>query len=182
MTVICAAYDGQRAAMAADSRLTANGYIDGAVKVWRSGIGLVGFAGNEAFKRPLLGDLPPLESDSVACFRDWCDVVAGRVEHYAKARGHGEVVSGVWQLDLAMLFACPSGIMAMPCDFGVFRVPRVFHAIGSGGPEERGSMWTVVNADGEVLDPAGLVRVGVMAACAMDASCGGDVQVLEVTR
>lgn len=79
-------------------------------------------------------------------------------------------------LDATFLIASEGGLFKVSSDLGVTEFKQ-HHAIGSGSEYALGAMHVLVDSE---ADDSDVVRGACEAAIAMDASCGGEVEVLRV--
>lgn len=167
MTVIAARVcASSHVEMAGDSRVNfGNEYVDGVKKVWACGSALVGFAGPTALSsvvESFHGLRVQATSDEID---EWCAALFDALR--TRAIAHGQVYrqhDGTDSLDASFLVATLHGLWSINTDGAVLRIPRNWHAIGSGGAAARGALHVGVSA-----------ALAVEAACALDSGCGGPV-------
>ena len=144
MTVVAAWWTEGGAFMASDSSFSYGGH--GAMKVVGPKIietpdALCGFAGARVLFEwwwwALATDHAGVAAASdlrraTAAFRAW-----------AKSEGHGQVIDGLWTLDLVAVFALRAGLWAITPDGAVMPIAEPYHAIGSGRDQAMGALYTL---------------------------------------
>lgn len=169
MTVIAACVRNGAAAMASDALGSMNDLeLPGRRKLFDCGGAMLGYAGASIFRRVF----EALPSCGAGREDEFCVTVVTALRQFVADNGLDED-----EYHCAVLVASPGGVWLATSVGDIEKIDSEYWATGSGGAVALGAMYAFDQATAKADT---MVEIGVMAACALTLSCGGDITIMEM--
>ena len=186
MSIVTAVCRNGRITMAADTLAffgegmtipQTNAVASKIMKVGDALIGGTGWAVYDDILEHWIGDQPPRLDSRTAIYSFFLDFWKALRENYSLVNEQSATKETPFgDLDATFLIASTGGLFQVSSDLGVTQF-NSHHAIGSGAEYAIGAMHVLIDTED---DAARIAQAGCEAAIAMDASCGGSIDVFHV--